>query len=123
MSKRILVIEDDEMIRSLLSEVLSSEGYDVSLAEDGRSGIRLFKQDPHDLVITDIVMPGQTGIEVVTEIKRKRAETKVIVITGVDKSERDKLLQISTVMGADNTLQKPLSKESLISMVEKTLQQ
>ena len=123
MGVRILVIEDDEMTRSLLSEALSSEGYDVSLAEDGEHGLRLFRQDPHDLVITDIVMPGQSGIEVVTEIKRKRPETRIIVITGVDESERAKLLQISTVMGADNTLQKPISRESLISMVEKTLQQ
>ena len=79
---KILVIDDEEGIRSLIDAILSKEGFEVHLAEDGYKGINLFKQEPFDLVITDIRMPGIDGIEVLKRMKAIDPETEVIILTG-----------------------------------------
>ena len=82
MSARILVIEDDEMIRSTtFGSFNQPKGMTFHWPKMESSGLRLFKQDPHDLVITDIVMPGQSGIEVLTEIKRKATGNQGLLLS------------------------------------------
>jgi signal transduction histidine kinase len=81
-AKKILVIDDEEGIRTLIDAILSKEGYEVYLAEDGYKGIDLFKQVPLDLVITDIKMPGIDGIEVLRRMKAIDPEAEIIILTG-----------------------------------------
>jgi signal transduction histidine kinase len=78
----ILVIDDEKDIRLLIETILKREGYDVFLAEDGYEGIKCFKEEPMDLVITDIKMPGMDGIEVLKRLKEITPDVEVVILTG-----------------------------------------
>ena len=79
---RILVADDEELIRHLLAEILTGEGYDVVLAGDGEEAIKLLSSGAFDLIITDSNMPGVGGLEVVAAAKRIDPSCPVIVISG-----------------------------------------
>ncbi|MFH1395462.1 MAG: response regulator [Candidatus Omnitrophota bacterium] len=84
MSKRILVVEKNAIMFSVLKDVLEKEGHNVSLSETGEDGIRIAESDTPDLVVTDTVLPDIDGFEVCRRIKssRKRLVPKVIITTG-----------------------------------------
>jgi CheY-like chemotaxis protein len=79
---RILVIEDDRYVRSLLCDVLETWGYEVEAAADGREGLERFDPDHHDMVLTDLAMPAVSGVEVVAGVRDRDPEVAVIVLTG-----------------------------------------
>ncbi|NNG47826.1 MAG: response regulator, partial [Deltaproteobacteria bacterium] len=76
---RILVVDDEETIRGILSRVLGEEGYKVTLAESGEEALEIFGKDPHPLVLTDIRMGGMSGMELLTEIRGINSETQVLM--------------------------------------------
>jgi len=78
---RILVVDDEMSLRELLSEVLTDDGYDVTIASTAEKALRLFAEDPFPLVITDIRMPGMNGIDLLKKIKTENKDTQVIIIT------------------------------------------
>lgn len=78
---RILVVDDEETIRQILSRVLGQEGYDVTGAGSGEEALEIFRKDPHPLVLTDIRMEGMSGMDLLTEIKGMNADTQVIIMT------------------------------------------
>ncbi|MBM3213034.1 response regulator [Candidatus Poribacteria bacterium] len=81
-SLRILVIDDQQTIRDLFYEILSRDGHEVTLSHSSSKGLRDFDEQPYDIVYTDLSMPGKTGLEVASEIKKKSPNTIVILITG-----------------------------------------
>ena len=82
MEDKILLVDDEEGIRKVLSITLSDAGYRVFVAENGREALRIFKTESPPIVMTDIKMPGMDGIELLKNIKRKNPDTEVIMITG-----------------------------------------
>ena len=99
----ILVIDSDEMNRELLRDTLYTVGYRVREASDGEEGLRLFCQESADLVITDIIMPRKTGLEVIEELRRDYPDTKIIATTA---SMRE-FLSTARALGANRTVEKP----------------
>jgi len=79
---RILVIDDDIQILEMLGQTLEREGYEVVDALDGKEGMRLYREAPTDLVITDIVMPEKEGVETIMELKRDFPDVKIIAMSG-----------------------------------------
>lgn len=79
---RILVIDDSPDIRYILDEILTHSGYLVDCADDGKIGIMRVGENNYDLIITDLVMPNMDGIEVITEIKKRRPDASIIAISG-----------------------------------------
>ena len=79
---RILIVDDDESVRELLSAVLQDEGYQITTAESGEQALELFYKDPFPLVISDIRMSGMDGLELLEKIKAFSEETQVVIITG-----------------------------------------
>lgn len=79
---RILVVDDEKVIREFLRDFLSDQGYETDLATDGKEALDKIKRLNYDLVITDIKMPNADGIEVLKKVKRKNSNTEVIIITG-----------------------------------------
>ncbi|MBW2107295.1 MAG: response regulator [Deltaproteobacteria bacterium] len=107
---KILVIDDEESIRTLLKVSLSHKGYEVILAEDGESGIKAFRASRPPIVITDIKMPGMDGIEVLKHIKQVDPDTRIIVITGHGEMEAAiEALQLE----ASDFINKPVTDEAL----------
>ena len=78
---RILVVDDEQSLRIILSQVLTEEGYEVTIAQNGEEGLELFRQDPFPIVFTDIVMGKMNGLELLQEIKKISPQTQVVVIT------------------------------------------
>ena len=82
MAISILLVDDDDQFRAMLCEALTGEGYQVQEASDGRQGIKLYENHPTDIVITDLVMPGKEGLEMIVEIKKLDSKVKIIAISG-----------------------------------------
>lgn len=80
-SMQILVVDDEESVRSVLVQILKEEGYNVSEACSGEESLKMFRDRPFSLVITDMVMAGMSGIQLLKEIKQIRPDTEVIIVT------------------------------------------
>lgn len=117
--KTILVIEDDESQRELMSMTLKRHGYSVSTAENGVEGYDQAVSTPPDLIVTDISMPGADGIHVVRRVRDtpELAETRILVTTGYGSGKA----AFSLAAGADGYEPKPLNSESLVSSVKRLL--
>ena len=111
----VLVIDDEAPVRALVRSALSSAGYEVMEASNGREGLALFRQCPPDLVIADIHMPELNGLDVIMELTREFLDVKVIAISGVAGYQR--LLDAAKLLGARQTLHKPFAIEELLSAV------
>ena len=111
----ILVIDDQEPIRSLLRTVLEEAGHQVLEASNGRRGLEVYRERSADLIITDIVMPEMDGLELMLELTRSFLNVKVIAITGALGSNRG--LNVAKLLGARQTFQKPIDMGRLLSAV------
>ncbi|AEH43964.1 response regulator receiver protein [Thermodesulfatator indicus DSM 15286] len=118
MPRKILLIEDDDNLRSQLAEYLSLKGgFQVEEAEDGLKGLEKLKKEPFDLVITDITMPYISGIGIITVLKRENPDIPVVAITGYG-AEVESLAQEKE---ADAVLPKPIETEKMIKLLEELL--
>ena len=115
---RILIIDDDEAMRYLLRQILTSAGYDVCEAADGAAGARLFRQERPELVITDIFMPEQDGIETILALKREFPTVKIIAISGGGQNGDLNYLAMTRTLGADRVLRKPFTHQELLTIVQ-----
>jgi|ERR1700704_1832980 two-component system response regulator (stage 0 sporulation protein F) len=111
----ILIIDDEEIIRALLRSVLEAAGYEVTEAANGRIGLELYRQNPRDLVITDILMPELNGLDMLLELTREFLRAKVIAISGA--GEEKNVLDVAKLLGARQTFQKPFSVSKLLGAV------
>jgi CheY-like chemotaxis protein len=118
---RILVIEDDEMVRTSVAKILVLMGHTVVEARDGKEGLALFSESGADLVITDLVMPEKEGLEVMMEIKRTHPATRIIAISGGGRRGPGDLLRIAKHLGAAKVLSKPFSFEGFKAAVTEVL--
>lgn len=110
----VLVIEDDSQIREMLETLLTRAGYSVLAAANGREGMHIVREEPVDLVVTDILMPVQEGIETITELKNRHPLVKVIAISGGGIVQPDDYLQMAERFGAEMTISKPFEPDDLL---------
>jgi len=120
-TKQILVIDDDPAIRRMIEIVLIAAGYGVMCAPDGEEGIRLFRALRPDLVITDVIMPVQEGIETILGIRREQPGAKIIAMSGGGRIASNDLLTMARNLGADRVLAKPFDIDALTAVVQQTL--
>jgi CheY-like chemotaxis protein len=126
---RILVIDDDGLVRDSLRAVLQLEGHTVLVAADGDEGLRQCREQAIDLVLCDIFMPGREGIETVKEIRRMTADLPIVTMTGgarvvpsaSDRGQTD-YLQMSRLVGATATITKPFRHRELIALIDRCLE-
>jgi len=121
--QKILVVDDDATVCDLLRVVLERDGYDVTAAADGKEAIRLFRQKPVDLIITDIIMPEQEGLKTISDIRRDYPNVRVIAISGGGQYGLGDYLEAATALGADRTFSKPFDRRELLSAVRELLSQ
>ncbi|MCW5962129.1 MAG: response regulator [Pyrinomonadaceae bacterium] len=116
---RILVVDDEPSIRSLIRSTLEPEGFDVAEAENGLEAIESLLQTPAEVVFMDIIMPEKEGIETIMEIRKSFPKTKIIAISGVG-SDSPYLL-MARQLGAHSSLDKPFSPVEIIEKVNEML--
>lgn len=120
MKRKILVVDDEKMLRDLFKHILEQANYEVIVAEDGVNGIAKCKYEKPDLVILDGLMPKMHGFLVCKEIKKLEDAPKVILLTGVYTKPSYKL-EAKYQYNADELLTKPISPGDLLASVEKLL--
>ncbi len=119
---RILIIDDEYLLRTVLLKSLELDGYQVMDAPNGKVGMKLFQEEPFDLVITDIVMPEKDGIEAIGELRRCFPETKIIAISGGSRNlKADYVLHTAEILGVHCTLFKPFEIEEFLTAVKYVL--
>lgn len=117
----ILVIEDDDLIRSLIHRALTKAGYEVTVAANGRKGLAAFRDAPADLVVTDIIMPDTEGLEVIIELKRRAPALKIIAMSGGGAAWNSDYLRMAEKLGASRILHKPFSPSDLCALAGELL--
>ena len=115
---RILVIDDNPDIRDTLRWLLEGEGYVVSVAANGAEGLRLQQDEPADIVVTDIFMPEQDGIETLWKFREEFPNVPIIVMSGGGAARGTDYLSLARELGAERTLRKPLDPQELINVVD-----
>jgi DNA-binding NtrC family response regulator len=122
-AKRVLVIDDENSVRKIICDNLKLSGFQVDAAASGDAGLEMIDAaHPPGVVITDMIMPGKSGLEVVSEIRRLHPSVKIIAISGGGRvKETDDMLERAGKLGADMTLAKPLDLDALEEAVLKLL--
>ena len=118
---RILVIDDEELVRFTLKQALEKAGHEVVEATNGNDGIEIYQQSPVDLIITDIIMPQKEGIETIVELRRDDPDVKIIAISGGGRTGTTNYLELAQTFGARHVLRKPFGRQELLDAVQETL--
>lgn len=117
---RILIIEDDDLLRGVLANALELAGHQVMQAANGQEGVDLFRVRPIDLVLTDIVMPVKEGVETIMSIREANRDVPIVAMSGG--AANSKLyLNIAGRIGAKRILSKPFTPQLLLQMVDDVL--
>jgi two-component system response regulator (stage 0 sporulation protein F) len=119
--KRVLVIDDDAGVRLTVRHILALAGCEVQLVCESGKAIDTFRSFEPDVIITDLVMPGIEGAEIIAAIKEKRATVKIIAMSGGARLGRTNILQLARDAGADETLAKPFTVEQLMRAIARVM--
>lgn len=117
----ILIIDDEPLMTHLCQEILEQAGHEVLLAPNGHEGLQLFRERSVDLVITDVFMPVQDGVEAIMTLRREKPTIPIIAITGNEGGSP--FLTVAKQLGTQCTLAKPFTPTDLIQAVEQHLEE
>lgn len=117
-NKRILIVEDDDEMRSLLKDFFEEEGYEIDCVEKGTYAFSKLLKESFDLIITDVRMPGYSGLDILPELKRLRPEVPIIVITAFGGEE---VYRKALSRGAHAYLEKPLHFHKLRELIHEII--
>lgn len=120
-AKRILVIDDEDLMRQVIREMLETEGYLVATAANGKEGLELYRRELPDLIITDIFMPEMEGLETIRALQQDSSKVKIIAISGGGDRGMTSFLSYAKRFGALRALEKPFLREDLIKSVREVL--
>ena len=118
---QILIIDDEEQIRAVFREMLERSGYEVFEASNGEEGLMLQREQPADLIITDLIMPEKEGLETIRELRQEFPEVKIIAVSGGGRIGPAQYLDVARKLGAACTLDKPVDLEKLLQAVQSVL--
>jgi DNA-binding response OmpR family regulator len=117
----ILLIDDDEPLRSITAEFLRQAGYTVNDAPDGKTGLMLYEAGQHDLIITDIVMPEMEGLELIERLRNAVSRPRIIAVSGGTSFSHAVYLPTAKHLGAQRTLDKPVRPDLLLRTIAEVL--
>lgn len=115
--KNILIIDDEESVRSALKRFLSRHDFTVFEAAQGEEGLNILKNEKIDLIILDLQMPVKGGIETLLQLRRETSEHKVILISGKVPSDSQSISSLAKQFGVEHILFKPFSNKELLSYI------
>lgn len=120
----ILIIDDDDLFRMMLKDLLETEGYQISEANNGESGLSQFHKSRPDLVITDIIMPDKEGFQTIRELQKASPTIKIIAISGgARRANSPNYLSLAEDFGADRTFPKPFDRHKLLQAIRELITQ
>ena len=120
---RILVVDDDRHIRNMLLRIFEGQGYDVSLAENGKHGLEVLAEQDVDLIVSDILMPEKDGLEMISTVKELYPDIKIVAMSGGGHIGSENYLRLAQHMGAERTIQKVIMCEDIIRVANELLRE
>jgi CheY-like chemotaxis protein len=117
--RTVLIVDDEEVMRDLLTRILERAGYSVFAETDGDKGLQRCREGDIDVVVTDMMMPAMNGLELIEALNRECAEVRVVAVSGID--SRTRFLKRALELGARATLLKPVGGADLVKTVERVL--
>ena len=119
--KHILIVDDDEMMRAFIRELLLINDFEITEAANGKLGLKEFRENTPNLVITDIIMPEMEGISFIRELRSHNKDIPIIAMTGNVHGRMEEYLEISSQLGADEILRKPIKSQEFLDAIERLL--
>jgi CheY-like chemotaxis protein len=116
-TKTVCVIEDDELVRSRLGDMLRASGYTVFEAESADRGIDIIRVEKADVAVVDILMPDRDGLEAIGQLRRTRPDLRIVAISGGGRVGPQIYLDLAKQVGADASLTKPIEQDDLARAV------
>jgi CheY-like chemotaxis protein len=120
---RVLLVEDEDGIRSVMRDALAAAGHTVVEARDGGEALRTHRRHPVDLLLTDIIMPVKDGLEVIHEFKQESPKVPVIAYTGHPASSRLDYLGTAQFAGASKVFKKPFDMNEILGAIDELLRE
>src|ERR1041385_4626706 len=117
---KILIVEDEDALRTIVQHELTAHGYEVEAAEDGEVAMQMLGKKTYDMAILDIYMPNMDGMEVLKQIREKNLAKKVIMLTGVDEL---KVARDSLALGANDFITKPYDINNLVACIKRVMKE
>ncbi|OGT45284.1 MAG: hypothetical protein A3E83_08445 [Gammaproteobacteria bacterium RIFCSPHIGHO2_12_FULL_41_20] len=115
---KILLVEDDELVRDMLTQVLQRASHTVLSAANGEEATTLLKKHTPDIMLTDIIMPKKSGIALITEVKHKHPHMEIIAISGGGRLDPVGYLDLSESLGASISFTKPIDNTALLMAID-----
>jgi len=117
----ILLVDDDEQLRTMLSVVLRRAGYEVRVAIDGIEASNFYRSHPTDLIITDLIMPEKEGLEMIRELRKDYPQAKIIAMSGGGRTGTMNCLEVARAFGAQQVLEKPFTHQEMLEAIRRVL--
>lgn len=121
--KRILVIDDEPTALDVIRKILMHAGYEVLVAENGQEGVELFRKDPCDLVVTDMVMPVKDGLQTILDLRVDAPELPIVAISGGGNISKERYLAVAGYLDKVITVGKPFTVDTLTAAVNQLLEE
>ncbi len=118
---KILIIDDDRMVRDTLKIILSAVGHQITIANDGVLGVKAFTEVKPDLVITDVLMPNKEGIATIADLRKLQPKVPIIAVSGGGRVGNMDFLKVAESFGANRTFTKPFDPEDIVAAVAQLL--
>lgn len=118
---KVLIVDDDKMIRETLSQALRLRNFFVNSLSDGTKVLKEIKENNYDIIVMDIVMPNKEGLETIQDVRKVNTEIPILAVSGGGRTAPRSNLEIAIMMGANDTLIKPFDSLSLAQKIQKML--
>ena len=116
---KVLLVDDDVQVLEMMSESLAEEGFEVIRAENGKEAVERYREDPADVIVMDIIMPEQDGVEAIHNLRREFPDAKIIAISGGSPNiAGEYLLGTAEALGAIETFNKPVDISKLLQTIK-----
>jgi YesN/AraC family two-component response regulator len=115
---KVLIVDDNQDVLISMRLLLQCAGYAVRTAQDGSEGLRLYQEDPPDVVITDLAMPEMDGIEMMVKIREKYPASRIVAISGFSEKKQADYLSVAKAVGAIETFVKPVESNVLLEKLD-----
>jgi len=119
---KILLVEDDELVRDMLAQVLQKASHEVTCAPDGEAAAKVLQEMRPDVMVTDIIMPKKSGITLISEVKNRHPDMEIIAISGGGRLDPIGYLDLSENLGASVSFEKPVDNTALLMAIDLLLQ-
>ena len=119
---KILLVDDDQIIREALSNALQLRNFEVNSLSDGRKVVSEIEQNQYDIIVLDIVMPNKEGLETIQDVRKINPSIPILAVSGGGRTTPSSNLEVAKMMGATDTMIKPFDSFTLVQKINKILE-